>query len=190
MFWGWGRWKSLNRGQVAECHAIRLHPAVRPQILAEYTASADVGMCLIEDTCLSYRYCMPNKLFEYFAAGVPLSLAACRKLRGSYHGPGLVGSLLTGRQRRCARSWSPSMLPRSLAAGWLSRVPALEYCWEKQVPALREVYLRLGLVAARLPDAGDVGVGCSGGSASLLQYRPGGAVGFRTNQPSCPLIIP
>ena len=51
--------------------SIRLHPAVPPQQLLAITASADVGLCLIEDTCLSYRLCVPNKLFEYLAAGIP-----------------------------------------------------------------------------------------------------------------------
>jgi glycosyltransferase involved in cell wall biosynthesis len=37
-----------------------------------YTASADVGMCVIRGTSLSYRWSMPNKLFEYMMAGIPV----------------------------------------------------------------------------------------------------------------------
>lgn len=37
-----------------------------------YTATADVGMCVIRGTSLSYRWSMPNKLFEYMMAGVPV----------------------------------------------------------------------------------------------------------------------
>lgn len=47
-------------------------PAVAPEIVLEYTASADVGISLIENICLSYYYCMPNKLFEYSMAGLPV----------------------------------------------------------------------------------------------------------------------
>ena len=50
---------------------IHFHSAVSPQELGKYTVCADVGLCLIEDCCLSYRYCLPNKLFEYLAAGLP-----------------------------------------------------------------------------------------------------------------------
>ena len=40
--------------------------------LPSYTASADIGALLIEDTCLSYHLSLPNKLFEYIHAGLPV----------------------------------------------------------------------------------------------------------------------
>jgi len=51
---------------------IYFHPAVPPGDLLNYTASADVGLSLIEGSCLSYLYSMPNKLFEYTMAGLPV----------------------------------------------------------------------------------------------------------------------
>lgn len=40
--------------------------------LLHYTASADVGLCVIRGQSLSYRWSMPNKLFEYMMAGLPV----------------------------------------------------------------------------------------------------------------------
>jgi glycosyltransferase involved in cell wall biosynthesis len=40
--------------------------------LLYYTASADVGLCVIRGQSLSYRWSMPNKLFEYMMAGIPI----------------------------------------------------------------------------------------------------------------------
>jgi len=37
-----------------------------------YTASADVGLCLIENLGYSYYLSLPNKLFQYIMAGVPV----------------------------------------------------------------------------------------------------------------------
>lgn len=37
-----------------------------------YAKEADIGLCLIEDLCLSYRFSLPNKLFEYLLAGIPV----------------------------------------------------------------------------------------------------------------------
>jgi len=45
---------------------------VAPEQLMEYTASADVGLCLIENAGFSYYHSLPNKLFEYMMAGVPV----------------------------------------------------------------------------------------------------------------------
>ena len=40
--------------------------------LINYTAAADVGLSLIENISLSYYYALPNKLFEYIMAEVPV----------------------------------------------------------------------------------------------------------------------
>lgn len=59
--------------QAAEKHGnIFFHPAVPPNVVLEYTSSADVGIHLIQNTCLNHDYCMPNKLFEYAMAGLPV----------------------------------------------------------------------------------------------------------------------
>lgn len=46
--------------------------AVPPNQLLPLTAQLDCGICLIEPICLSYELSLPNKLFEYIAAGVPV----------------------------------------------------------------------------------------------------------------------
>jgi glycosyltransferase involved in cell wall biosynthesis len=37
-----------------------------------WTASADLGIAPIENVCLSYYYCAPNKIFEYIQGGLPV----------------------------------------------------------------------------------------------------------------------
>jgi glycosyltransferase involved in cell wall biosynthesis len=45
---------------------------VPPEEVTAYAASADLGIAPIENVCLSYYYCSPNKLFEYIIAGIPV----------------------------------------------------------------------------------------------------------------------
>jgi glycosyltransferase involved in cell wall biosynthesis len=46
--------------------------AVTPAELIQTIREADVGLALIQPVCLSYRMSLPNKVFEYVAAGLPV----------------------------------------------------------------------------------------------------------------------
>jgi glycosyltransferase involved in cell wall biosynthesis len=56
-----GRWKRVY-----------LPGKVSLEELPAYTSSADLGIVLIENNALSYYYSLPNKLFEYIHAHIPM----------------------------------------------------------------------------------------------------------------------
>lgn len=72
LFMGQGPLRSLIENQRLKCTKIHYLPAVPPEDVLQYTAGADVGLCLYQDTCLNHRYCLPNKLFETISAGLPV----------------------------------------------------------------------------------------------------------------------
>ena len=72
VFMGYGVFEEEIQKHAAKYNNIFFHPAVSPDVLLEYTSSADFGISMIEDICLSYRYCLPNKMFEYMMAEVPV----------------------------------------------------------------------------------------------------------------------
>jgi len=45
---------------------------VNPTELPAYTCSANIGLCLLEPKGLSYYYSLPNRIFDFMAAGVPI----------------------------------------------------------------------------------------------------------------------
>jgi glycosyltransferase involved in cell wall biosynthesis len=69
---GYGELDDLIKTVAARCSRVYYFPAVPPALVLEYTVDADIGLALIENTCLSYYFCLPNKLFEYAMAGVPV----------------------------------------------------------------------------------------------------------------------
>jgi glycosyltransferase involved in cell wall biosynthesis len=72
VFMGYGSYEDEIKKFAATFKNIHFHEAVRPDEVMQYTVGADVGVCLIENTCLSYYYSLPNKLYEYTLAGMPV----------------------------------------------------------------------------------------------------------------------
>lgn len=60
---------------------------IKQDELINYTAAADIGICLIENISVSYYHALPNKLFEYIMAGLPVissSLPQMKKVVEDY----------------------------------------------------------------------------------------------------------
>lgn len=94
VFMGYGPLETWLQSVERECETVRVMPAVSPEEVLEYTADADFGMCLIENVCLNYYYCLPNKLFEYLMAGVPVVVSNLFELSRfvTLHGVGVVAN--------------------------------------------------------------------------------------------------
>lgn len=72
VFLGYGDLKHDIELKAQQCTNIHYHPPVKHNEVVSFAKSADVGLCLIENDSLSYYYCLPNKLFEYAFAGIPV----------------------------------------------------------------------------------------------------------------------
>jgi glycosyltransferase involved in cell wall biosynthesis len=66
-----GQFGSLVNDYCARHPNIHRLPAVPPAEVVHYAAGCDVGLCLIQANCLSYKFTLPNKAFEYAQAGLP-----------------------------------------------------------------------------------------------------------------------
>lgn len=60
---------------------VRFVDPVPSDRLPAYTASADLGVTLLQDTCLNHRFALPNKLFEYLMAGLPVIASDLPEIR-------------------------------------------------------------------------------------------------------------
>ena len=81
VFMGYGTLEERIKQASKEHSNIFYHKAVSPEIVLHYTSSADYGVSMIEDSCLSYRYCLPNKLFEYAMANLPVIVSNLPEMR-------------------------------------------------------------------------------------------------------------
>ena len=72
VFMGFGALKEQIEKYASRNENIFFVPAVSYAEIPLYTGSADVGVNSVEPTCLSYKYSLPNKLFEYIQSEIPV----------------------------------------------------------------------------------------------------------------------
>lgn len=72
IFMGYGDSVEIVKEASKNSKNIFYHEAVDPDVLLDYTSSADIGFLILDTTCLSYYYSSPNKFFEYTQAGIPV----------------------------------------------------------------------------------------------------------------------
>lgn len=122
----------------------RIHvlDAVPPDRLLEYTASADIGVHLIQNTCLNHYYCLPNKLFQYILAGLPViisDLPEIAKVVREYDVGILVDPADEGAVVQAMRRMTEEDDLRKRYACHAHRA-ASALNWEQEKVKLREVY--------------------------------------------------
>jgi glycosyltransferase involved in cell wall biosynthesis len=81
VFMGYGPLEGYLQEAARTYRNVFLHEAVAPEKVLEYTSSADFGISLIEDVCMSYRFCLPNKMFEYLMAELPVIVSDLPEMR-------------------------------------------------------------------------------------------------------------
>ncbi len=121
---------------------VRLFPRMPYQQMMAYTQLAELGFCLDKDTNLNYRFSLPNKLFDFIQAGVPIvasHLTEIERIVRRYdiglfienHNPNTIaatirGALSDGERRE---KWKRNL-----------QVAAQDLCWENEEQKLLEIY--------------------------------------------------
>jgi glycosyltransferase involved in cell wall biosynthesis len=140
VFMGSGPLKPQIEKAAKEYAHIYCHDAVPPNILLDYTASADIGILYFENTCLNHYYCSPNKLFEYTMAGLPIitsNLVEIKRLLTKYQNGVVVENNDTKSLIEIVRS-----ITREDVQNMKTNIPSMkaQYNWEEQEKVLLGVY--------------------------------------------------
>lgn len=125
---------------------VHLVGAVAPDDVSRSLADGDVAVVHVRPICLSYRYALPNKLFESIRAGLPIAAADLPDMRQVVEDLG-VGEVFRGS--------SPQDLAEALAAVLeapetyreRARAVAPQLTWEHETEPMLALYERV--LAAR-----------------------------------------
>lgn len=112
------------------------------EILYQYTSLADFGISLDKDSNLNYKYSLPNKLFDYIQAGLPVlasDLPEVRKIIEQYS----IGIITPSLSIDDLRKSMISMLSdENQLALWKENLKfaAMELCWENEEKKLLDIF--------------------------------------------------
>ena len=97
-----------------------------------------------KDTNLNYRYCLPNKLFDYIKAGIPCVVSNLPEMaavvKESHVGLIIPESTPAAIAAAINMLLNDSELYASCKAA--TERAAEQYCWEREEEILRNIYLR------------------------------------------------
>ena len=122
-----------------------LAPVSPDQVIA-YAASADIGVSPIVPSCLNYRYSLPNKLFQYMAAGIPVVASDFPQVRAVVEGEA-CGLLVDTERPPAIAAAIERIIAAPLEAEAMGdrgrRAVEARYHWEAAGRMLREIYRQL-----------------------------------------------
>ncbi len=120
---------------------IKIFGRIRLEDLIEYTVKADLGLSLEKNLGLNYYYALPNKIFDYINAGVPIlcsDLPEMKKIVQGYD----VGEVLKENTPKQIATQIMDIFEKNKTATWKTNIikAKKELCWQKEEKILIEIF--------------------------------------------------
>ncbi len=127
--------------QLSLTDKIIFKPRMSYQDMMQHTQCADVGLTLDKDTNINYRFSLPNKLFDYIHAGIPVlasDLPEIRKVVEEYN----IGMITDTHDPKSLSAIMKKMNDPLLILNWKTNLTtaAKELNWEKEKTVLTETF--------------------------------------------------
>jgi glycosyltransferase involved in cell wall biosynthesis len=137
----WDKIRQLTKDLHLE-RKVRFLPKMPYQKMMQYTTLCDIGVTLDKPVSLNYKYSLPNKLFDYLAAGVPVLASPMIEVKKIIDGYDVGMCIENHEPEHIARMIKTMLEDGERMKQWRSN--ALEIsstlCWENEEKVLIKIY--------------------------------------------------
>ncbi len=118
---------------------------ITPDNLASYTIQADIGISLEENLGLNYYYALPNKLFDYIQANIPVLVSDFPEMGTLVKKYDIGETTLVRKPEALAKIIKSMLNDKSKMKMWKenTKKTAAELCWENEEKKLLDFYTNL-----------------------------------------------
>jgi len=123
---------------------ISFHDRMPAGMLFQYTANSDLGISIDKDTNLNYRFSLPNKLFDYIHAGIPVLTSPLVEVKRIVDTYGIGTTIDNHDPRHIAGKIEEALSSEKQVMKWKENLKfaVSELNWEKEGLKLKAIFTK------------------------------------------------